>query len=68
MDHTEKIAIAIVIAFIILLTAPVVYFEKTKCKVKAEKMGFECDWGFVQDCMIKVKGNWIPMKSYKVIE
>lgn len=68
MNNTENIINAIVTAFVILLIASAVYFKKTQCSAKAQKMGFECDWGFVQGCMIKVNEKWMPMNSYRVIE
>lgn len=68
MNNTENIINAIVTAFVILLIASAVYFGKLQCSAKAEKMGFECDWGVVQGCMIKVNGKWMSMESYRVIE
>lgn len=41
------------------------YFQ---CKAKAKKMGFESDWGPVQGCMIKVKGQWIDINKYRIAD
>ena len=68
MDIVEKLIIATTAVIIILLIAAGVFFTEAQCKAKAEKMGFECDWGFIQGCMIKVNGKWMSMESYRVIE
>ena len=68
MNDTENTINAIVIVFAILLITSAVFFGKLQCSAKAEKMGFECDGGFVQGCMIKVNGKWMSMDSYRVIE
>lgn len=68
MDIVEKTVLATSAVIIILLMASGVFLPKVQCKAKAEKMGFECDWGFVQGCMIKVNGKWMSMESYRVIE
>lgn len=68
MDIVEKTVIAISAVTFILLMASGAFLTKAKCKAKAEKMGFECDWGFVQGCMINVNGKWMSMEYYRVIE
>ena len=43
-------------------------FSSYECHSKAEKQGYECSWGPVQGCMIKVDGKWIDYKKWRVMK
>lgn len=41
------------------------YAVKYDCKQKGKIMGFETYWSLSTDCMIKVKGQWVPLENYR---
>lgn len=38
------------------------------CGTIAKRMGFEHSWEFTTGCMINVRGQWVPLENYKVLE
>jgi hypothetical protein len=60
-------AIFTVVAFFFICAASCGMSELS-CDSKASTMGFESNYGPVQGCMIKVKGAWIPVESYRTLQ
>ena len=61
----QLIGFMVIMAFVVLLTHGCGSIE---CETKADKMGLPHDYGMVQGCMVKVKGAWVPIESYRVID
>ena len=68
MTKQDAIFIASLFAVIALLFFICIKLDESSCRSKAQKMGFECDWGIEYGCMINVNGKWMPIKAYRVIE
>ena len=68
MTKQDAIFIAILLAVIALLLFICIKSDEVSCRSKAQKMGFECDWGIEYGCMINVNGKWMPIKAYRVME
>jgi hypothetical protein len=54
--------IASVVVAIYLATAP------ASCNAMGSKMGIEVSWGFWTNCMIMVRGTWLPWSEVVPIE
>jgi len=40
--------------------------ERHSCKLKAERMSIDWDFGFFMGCMYNIDGNWIDSNNYQV--
>ena len=43
-------------------------FDYNQCHTKAKMQGYECEWGPVQGCMVKVDGKWVDYDKWRVME
>lgn len=68
MTKQDKIFIASLFAAIALLFFTCIKLDEASCRSKAQKMGFECDWGYVYGCMINANGKWMPIQYYRSFE
>lgn len=41
--------------------------DAASCEAKADKMGYDMDYGPVQGCMVHVDDRWLPIESVRVI-
>lgn len=64
-NHIETI---ILIVFLVFGSMFCVFYENAECKSKAKKQGFECSWGVLQGCQIKVDGRWVEYSKYRVTD
>ena len=64
-EKTEIIISAAIIIFILIGT---VMFKSYECHTKAEMQGYECSWGIVQGCMVKVDGKWVDYDKWRIME
>ena len=60
-----EIFVAIVIAGII---AAVPFSDYMVCHSKAKAQGLECEWGFIQGCMVKIDGKWIDYDRLRIMD
>lgn len=42
-------------------------WNSSSCETRAEKMGFQSEYGWQEGCMIRVKDRWIPIESYRTV-
>lgn len=69
MDSFEKWFFGVSALLIVLICALAVWWESYSCHSQARLMGFNADWGFTTGCMIEVTpGQWVPLRSYRVID
>lgn len=59
------VAFAAVVAGAIYVSA---LLDGYVCKVKSTQMGKEWQYSLLTDCMIKHKGEWVPLHSYRVLD
>jgi hypothetical protein len=63
---------AVVTGIALALTGFVVAFylatAPASCRANGQKMGIEVDWGFWTNCMINVKGTWLPLSEVVPVE
>jgi hypothetical protein len=43
------------------------WFAGSQCANKANAMGFKFFYSFTTDCLINVKGQWVPLANYRVL-
>jgi hypothetical protein len=60
--------IAVTLMFLAFIVWGCAQLDKTSCASRAQSMGFPYSWGMLQQCMIHVRGQWIPIESYKVLQ
>lgn len=64
----EITAIIISAAFIIFILIGAVSFNSYECHTKAKMQGYECSWGIVQGCMVKVDEKWVDYDKWRIFE
>lgn len=42
--------------------------ESYRCSSFAEKMEVQSDYTIGVGCMIKIKDQWVPLKSYRILD
>lgn len=60
-----EILVTLVIAVVCAFSLFSDYFT---CHSKAKAQGLECDWGFIQGCMVKVDGKWIDYDRLRIMD
>ena len=62
------LAIAFVIAFVTVVMVGALWLDSSSCnsKTTAMKVAWH-EWGPLEGCMIQVRGQRIPLQSYKVL-
>lgn len=55
----------VIVGLVLALTFAI---EKPNCKYTADLMGYESYFSLSTQCMIKVDGKLIPIRSYRVIK
>jgi hypothetical protein len=58
-------SVAVLVALLVWGMANV---DRAACKSQAAQMGFQQSWGMLQGCMIQVRGQWLPIGNYKIIQ
>lgn len=43
-------------------------WEKYSCNSRGQQMGFEASWRMSTGCMIKVRGAWVDVEHYRVLQ
>lgn len=43
-------------------------FDYAQCRAKTNMMQVERSWGPLQGCMIKHKGQWVPLDRFRVLD
>ena len=60
-----------IILMALLLIGGILYIanisEHKSCILQSKMMGYEYNYSFYTDCMIKVSGKFIPLDNYRVI-
>ena len=51
-----------------LLTGLIVVVETISCENRADKMGFESDYGILQGCMWNTPKGWINDDNYRMFD
>lgn len=67
----KEILQTILVVFVVplaLLWGGAAAYDNFSCKTKAGVMQKPATWGPVQGCMIQVKGEWVPIERYRVID
>jgi len=59
--------IIITTIFLFLIALAFTIPDRIQCHAKADKMGFESNYTISTDCMIKVKGTYVPIDNYRVV-
>lgn len=54
--------------FFVIIAIGGLLFSYTKCHSKAQMQGYECQWGPIQGCMVKVDGKWVDYDKWRVME
>lgn len=62
---TVLVAIVVLTFLVVVVVWPINWYS---CHSRAEKMGFQAEWGPVTGCMIQVRGEWVPLEKYRVID
>lgn len=57
--------IGICAALVGVIAVPVGLLAYASCASHAKKMGLDYSWGPLQDCMVLIDGQWVPLESYK---
>ena len=66
---TDEIISLIVGAAILFFSVIALFtFKSYQCHTKAEMQGYECSWGPVQGCMVKVDGKWVDYDKWRIME
>lgn len=55
------------VAFLAVLVSGLTWATAVQCHSQATAMRVPVSWGLWQGCMITVRGQTIPIKSYRVI-
>lgn len=58
----------ILVLLIVALFVGVELIKWSRCHTKAEMQGYECSWGPIQGCMVKIDGKWVDYDKWRVME
>lgn len=61
------IELLIILCIVGILIASAVMPSVT-CENTAKEMGLEWRWGWTTSCMVKHKGQWMPLKSVRSVD
>lgn len=64
----EIILIAGCILIIALCAFALIGTKAYTCTAKAERQGYECEWGLFTGCMVKIDGKWVDYDKWRVTE
>jgi hypothetical protein len=68
MDTADKLAVAVILAFVALAVLLGLTLEATACDSRWENTEFQSDWGPMKGCRISRDGRvWIPEQNYREI-
>lgn len=66
--NNDNFIIAGFCILVAILVASCIMLVSCECHTKAEKQGYECEWGMLEGCMIKVDGKWIDYDKWRIME
>lgn len=64
----EIILIAGCLLIIEVCTFAIIGAKAYTCTAKAEIQGYECEWGLLTGCMVKIDGKWVDYDKWRVTE
>lgn len=68
--HNDALStLVIYVAALFFLITGSLTISFIKCHSKASKQGYECSWGPIQGCMVKLKdGTWVDYSRLRIME
>lgn len=67
-DWIEWIVVGVIVLLVVVVFSLPSLFSYYRCSTQAQFMGKQSDWGLMTGCMIKHKGEWIPLEKYRVVD
>lgn len=60
--------LAAVFGLLAVLFCLVMWGNSASCASIGTKMGVQYRWAIMTNCMVRVRGQWVPLDSYRVLQ